>query len=354
MNTGQRRHHRDRLVRRHPRRRRRQSPLVGALHLAEINADRLAEMRARPTRVSATTDWEEMVANPDIHALMVSTTPEAPHYPMAKAALEAGKHVLLEKPIAITLDEADELIALAEAQGPQVHHRLLAAVQRQAGAGQAQPRRRHARRPGQRAGQPPRHPLARRQDRHPHQAVAGRHGGDPRHRLRAVVPRAAPPGAGLLAEGLGRPPGHPRRRRHAVHHRHHGRRRRGRRSAPGMSLPPGLPELSTTWIEFIGTEGALLMDASHKDIMLNTMDKGVQFPLSTMPGEYVDHVYAGPMERETTALPRGGRLRPPGHGRPPPGPGDDGGLPRRRPVGRDPGGRPAAQPDQVDQASPTS
>ena len=41
------------------------------------------------------------------------------------------------------------------------------------------------------------------------------------------------------------------------------------------------------------------MDASHKDIILNTMERGVQFPLSTMPGEYVDHVYAGPMERET-------------------------------------------------------
>jgi hypothetical protein len=41
------------------------------------------------------------------------------------------------------------------------------------------------------------------------------------------------------------------------------------------------------------------MDASYKDIILNTMDRGVQFPLSTMPGEYVDHMYAGPMERET-------------------------------------------------------
>ena len=35
---------------------------------------------------------------------------------MAKAALEAGKHVLLEKPISITLEEADELIGIAEAK----------------------------------------------------------------------------------------------------------------------------------------------------------------------------------------------------------------------------------------------
>ncbi len=42
-----------------------------------------------------------------------------------------------------------------------------------------------------------------------------------------------------------------------------------------------------------------MMDASHKDIVLHTPNDGVQFPLSTMPGEFVDHVYAGPMERET-------------------------------------------------------
>jgi scyllo-inositol 2-dehydrogenase (NAD+) len=67
----------------------------------------------------------------------------------------------------------------------------------------------------------------------------------------------------------------------------------------GWSLPPGYPNFSATWIEFIGTDGALIMDASHKDIVLNTVKDGVRFPLSTMPGEYVDHVYAGPMERET-------------------------------------------------------
>ncbi|MGI9586512.1 MAG: Gfo/Idh/MocA family protein, partial [Acidimicrobiia bacterium] len=68
----------------------------------------------------------------------------------------------------------------------------------------------------------------------------------------------------------------------------------------GWSLPPGYPNFASTWIEVIGTEGALLMDASHKDIIFNTMSDGLQFPLSTMPGEFVDHVYAGPMERETT------------------------------------------------------
>ncbi|MGH9197135.1 MAG: gfo/Idh/MocA family oxidoreductase, partial [Acidimicrobiia bacterium] len=67
----------------------------------------------------------------------------------------------------------------------------------------------------------------------------------------------------------------------------------------GWILPPGYPNFSTTWIEFVGSEGALLMDASYKDIILNTMKDGVVFPLSTMPGESVGHMYAGPMERET-------------------------------------------------------
>jgi hypothetical protein len=34
-------------------------------------------------------------------------------------------------------------------------------------------------------------------------------------------------------------------------------------------------------------------------VIFNTMTDGVRFPMSTMPGEFVDHVYAGPMERET-------------------------------------------------------
>ena len=65
------------------------------------------------------------------------------------------------------------------------------------------------------------------------------------------------------------------------------------------TLPPGYPHFSTATIEFVGTEGAVLIDDSHRDVVLNTMQKGMVLPLSTMPGEQVGHVYQGPMEAET-------------------------------------------------------
>ena len=67
----------------------------------------------------------------------------------------------------------------------------------------------------------------------------------------------------------------------------------------GWTLPPGYPNFSTTWIEMIGTEGAVMVDDSHRDVVLNTMQKGMVLPMSTMPGEPVDHTYAGPMAAET-------------------------------------------------------
>ena len=68
----------------------------------------------------------------------------------------------------------------------------------------------------------------------------------------------------------------------------------------GWNLPPGYPNFSTTWIEMVGTEGALLVDDSHRDVVLNTMQQGMRLPMSSMPGEFVDHTYAGPMKAETT------------------------------------------------------
>ncbi|MFN3387771.1 MAG: oxidoreductase [Allosphingosinicella sp.] len=49
--------------------------------------------------------------------LVVIATPNATHFPLARAALEAGKHVVVDKPFAVTVAEADALIALAAARG---------------------------------------------------------------------------------------------------------------------------------------------------------------------------------------------------------------------------------------------
>ena len=89
------------------------SALVHKLHICEIRPDRLAEVKALTNPATATLDYHDIIRNPDISVVYISTTPEANHYPIARDCLKAGKHVLLEKPIALELAEADELIALA-------------------------------------------------------------------------------------------------------------------------------------------------------------------------------------------------------------------------------------------------
>jgi UDP-N-acetyl-2-amino-2-deoxyglucuronate dehydrogenase len=91
------------------------SPLVSSLHIAEINESRLAEIKAKTNPTTAVTGWEQIVANPAVDAVMVSTTPETTHYPITRAALMAGKHVLLEKPIEITTERSLEIVRLCRA-----------------------------------------------------------------------------------------------------------------------------------------------------------------------------------------------------------------------------------------------
>lgn len=61
----------------------------------------------------ALTDAEELMALPGLDAVVISSTPNM-HYPQAKAALAAGKHVLIEKPMTFTAAEARELCDLAD------------------------------------------------------------------------------------------------------------------------------------------------------------------------------------------------------------------------------------------------
>ncbi|MNU72581.1 1,5-anhydro-D-fructose reductase [compost metagenome] len=61
-------------------------------------------------------DIEEVVADPQVQVVHVCT-PNHLHHPMAQAALQAGKHVICEKPLATTLEDAEVLAALAAATG---------------------------------------------------------------------------------------------------------------------------------------------------------------------------------------------------------------------------------------------
>jgi scyllo-inositol 2-dehydrogenase (NAD+) len=275
------------------------SALVDELHLAEINPGRRTEI-ADLTHPTVVTDrWETLVENPDIDAIVVSATPEDLHYPMTRAALEAGKHVLLEKPIAVTLAEADDLIGLADDR----RLKLTIGYSQRFNAKQAMIKRaitngtlgdvtsillsRHITRSlGAKISSRTKLSPA---------AMEATHDLDfafwclePRRPVRVYSQNAW----GVRASTLGVPD-----TQYIVVTMDDGA---VVTVGAGMSLPPGYPNASTTWMEVIGTEGAVLADASHRDIVLNTVTDGVQFPLSTMPGEFVDHMYAGPMERETT------------------------------------------------------
>ena len=90
------------------------SALVDKLHICEIRPDRLQEVRALTNPATATDDYQDIIANPAIQVVYISTTPEPTHYPIARDCLKAGKNVLLEKPIAMEFSEADELIHISE------------------------------------------------------------------------------------------------------------------------------------------------------------------------------------------------------------------------------------------------
>jgi predicted dehydrogenase len=87
--------------------------LVG---LAEASAELARTKAAELGFASATGDWRDLVANPDIDVISI-TTPNRFHAEMAIAALEAGKHVWCEKPMAPRLPEARAMHAAWRASG---------------------------------------------------------------------------------------------------------------------------------------------------------------------------------------------------------------------------------------------
>lgn len=86
------------------------------VHVCDLSATVARTVAARqPGTVRASTDWREVVADPRVDAVIV-LTPGA-HGPIATGALEAGKHVMSEKPLCVTQAEARALGALAASVG---------------------------------------------------------------------------------------------------------------------------------------------------------------------------------------------------------------------------------------------
>jgi len=274
------------------------SPLVGDLHIAETNPERLEEVKAETNPVTAVADYQELLKIDDIDAIIISATPETTHFPMAKDSLNAGKHVFLEKPLSLTLEEADELVALAAEKGlkfsigySQRFNPKFAYVKKclqEKSIGDA---------------------VSILVSRHITRGLGNKIGG----RIK-LSPAAMEATHDLDFVFWCLEPAKPVR---IYSQSAYGAMKdvTGLEDAQwimatmdngvvvtigaGWTMPPGYPNYSGTWIEVTGTDGMLVIDDTHRDVILNTMEDGMRLPMSTMPGEPVDHVFAGPMHNET-------------------------------------------------------
>ena len=91
----------------------RQTPGCQLKVICDASETRLNHMRRLYPDVAATTQFQDLLNDPELDAIVIAT-PVRFHYEMAKAALSAGKHVFIEKPMARTETEAEELLLLSE------------------------------------------------------------------------------------------------------------------------------------------------------------------------------------------------------------------------------------------------
>lgn len=89
---------------------------VEAAGIAGRNKEAVQRLGTAFSVPTTTTDYRDLLRDPAIDAVHI-TTPNAQHFSMAKEALEAGKHVLCEKPLTTTVSEAEELASIASTRG---------------------------------------------------------------------------------------------------------------------------------------------------------------------------------------------------------------------------------------------
>src|SRR6202050_3063265 len=272
--------------------------LVDKLHLCDIKPDRLAEVKALYRPATATLDYQDIIKNERISVVYISTTPEANHYPIARDCLKAGKNVMLEKPIALELWEADELIQLAKRNNlkftigysqrfnPKIAFAKKKIVDGTLGNVVSVLVSRHlSRELGKKIASRVRLSPVVMESTHdldfvfwllePAKPVRvysqGAYGYmEPINGSHDIMFTTVTMDNGVVVMIGG-----------------------------GWNFPPSFPNYCSTWIEITGTDGALTLDDTQRDNWLNTEKRGQEFPMSTMPGEWVDHVFAGGIGPET-------------------------------------------------------
>ena len=85
-------------------------PDVDVVAVSDIEENRIQRLADRLGIEHRSSDYRTLLERADVEAVGI-LTPTASHAEIALAALEAGKHVLIEKPLALTLEECDRLIA---------------------------------------------------------------------------------------------------------------------------------------------------------------------------------------------------------------------------------------------------
>jgi predicted dehydrogenase len=86
--------------------------LAELVWICDASQERLDTAARRYPGARATVDFAELLADPELEAVVVAT-PVPTHYELARAALEAGKHVFVEKPPAMRAAEMEELVRIA-------------------------------------------------------------------------------------------------------------------------------------------------------------------------------------------------------------------------------------------------
>src|SRR6266851_9636452 len=84
--------------------------------VTDLDEQRLSVIRERHPGLHTSMNYGDMLASSEVDAVVVAT-PASTHVHLAREALLAGKHVLVEKPIALSSRDAEELIEIAELSG---------------------------------------------------------------------------------------------------------------------------------------------------------------------------------------------------------------------------------------------